>query len=190
MINKTLAILAGGKSSRMNYNNKAMLMYKEKTFIEHIMESGKGFNETIIISNHKEIYENLPIKIFNDIYLGNGPLSGIHSALKHSRNNKVLCVACDMPLITEKILNDIANVEEDYEILVPEINGRLQPLCSIYSKSLISKIEKLLMKKENKLQNFIMGTNYKVLDDKYNQELNEKYFSNINTPEEYILLNR
>ena len=25
MINKTLAILAGGKSSRMNYNNKALI---------------------------------------------------------------------------------------------------------------------------------------------------------------------
>lgn len=34
MINKTLAILAGGKSSRMNYNNKALLLFKEKTFIE------------------------------------------------------------------------------------------------------------------------------------------------------------
>ena len=33
MINKTLAILAGGKSSRMNYNNKALLTYKEKRFI-------------------------------------------------------------------------------------------------------------------------------------------------------------
>ena len=28
MINKTLAILAGGKSSRMNYNNKLQLLIK------------------------------------------------------------------------------------------------------------------------------------------------------------------
>ena len=27
MINKTLAILVGGQSSRMNYNNKALLKY-------------------------------------------------------------------------------------------------------------------------------------------------------------------
>ena len=38
-INKTLAIMAGGKSSRMNYNNKALLSYKEKTFIENIIEA-------------------------------------------------------------------------------------------------------------------------------------------------------
>ena len=37
MINKTLAILAGGKSTRMNNNNKALLLYKEKKFIDHII---------------------------------------------------------------------------------------------------------------------------------------------------------
>ena len=54
MINKTLAILAGGKSSRMNYNNKALLTYKEKRFIEHIIEAGKDYKEVIIISNNLE----------------------------------------------------------------------------------------------------------------------------------------
>ena len=52
MINKTLAILAGGKSSRMNYNNKALLKYKEKKFIEYIIDAGKDFKEIIIISNN------------------------------------------------------------------------------------------------------------------------------------------
>ena len=51
MINKTLAILAGGKSSRMNYNNKALLNYKERKFIEHIIDAGKGYKEIIIIAN-------------------------------------------------------------------------------------------------------------------------------------------
>ena len=46
-INKTLAILAGGKSSRMNYNNKALLSYKEKTFIEHIIEAGENFKKVV-----------------------------------------------------------------------------------------------------------------------------------------------
>ena len=47
-INKTLAIMAGGKSSRMNYNNKALLSYKEKTFIENIIEAGKNFKKLLL----------------------------------------------------------------------------------------------------------------------------------------------
>ena len=185
MINKTLAILAGGKSSRMNYNNKALLLFKEKTFIENIIDAGKDFDEIIIISNKKEDYRKFNLKIFGDIYLGNGPLSGIHSALKNAKNDKVLCIACDMPLITKDILNIIGNLDEEYEVLVPKINEKLQPLCSIYSKELIPKIEESLIKNENKLQKFIMSTKYKVLEDKTYEELNNRYFSNINTINEY-----
>jgi len=185
MIKKTLAILAGGKSSRMNYNDKALLTYKEKNFIEHIINSGKDFGEIIVISNNKYLYNVLPVKVFNDIYLGKGPLSGIHSALKNAKYDKVLCIACDMPLITENTLNLIGSITEEYEVLVPKVKGKLQPLCSVYSKNLIPKVEKALINNQNKLQKFIMSTNYKVVEDKNHKELDEKYFLNINTTEEY-----
>ena len=54
-INKTLAIMAGGKSSRMNYNNKALLSYKEKTFIENIIEAGKNFKKVVIVANNVQL---------------------------------------------------------------------------------------------------------------------------------------
>lgn len=185
MINKTLAILAGGKSSRMNYNNKALLLFKEKTFIESIIYEGKDFDEVIIISNNKEDYTQFGLKVFNDIYLGNGPLSGIHSALKNSRNEKVFCIACDMPLITKDILKFISDINEEYEVLVPKINEKLQPLCAIYSKGLIPRVEEALINNENKLKKFIMSTKYKVLEDKKYKVLSEKEFSNINTINAY-----
>lgn len=185
MINKTLAILAGGKSSRMNYNNKALLLFKEKTFIESIIYEGKDFNEVIIISNNKEDYTQFDLKIFNDIYLGHGPLAGIHSALKNARNDKVLCIACDMPLITKDILKFISDINEEYEVLAPKINEKLQPLCAIYSKELIFRIEEALINNENKLKKFIMSTKYKVLEDKKYKVLSEREFSNINTINEY-----
>lgn len=185
MINKTLAILAGGKSSRMNYNNKALLLFKEKTFIENIIDAGEDFDEIIIISNKKEDYRQFNLEIFSDIHIGNGPLCGIHSALKNAKNDKVLCIACDMPLITKDTLNFIGNSKEEYEVLVPKINERLQPLCSIYSKKLIPKIEEALIKNENKLQKFIMSTKFEVLEDKIYDELKGRDFSNINTINEY-----
>lgn len=184
MIKKTLAILAGGKSSRMNYNNKALLLYKEKTFIENIINAGKDFDEIIIIANKEDDYKNLNLKIYGDIFIGNGPLAGIHSALKNSRNNKVLCIACDMPLVSSKTLSLIGSIEDEHEVLVPRIDDKLQPMCAIYSKSLIPRIEKALVNGENKLQRFIISTNYKVLEN----ELPKIDFSNINTKKEYELL--
>ena len=65
-INKTLAIMAGGKSSRMNYNNKALLSYKEKTFIENIIEAGKNFKKVVIVANNKEIYRDFNVDVISD----------------------------------------------------------------------------------------------------------------------------
>lgn len=185
MINKTLAILAGGKSSRMDYNNKAFLSFKEKTFIEHIINAGKNFKEVIIVANDKEIYERFNLRVIEDIYKGNGPLSGIHSALKNSSTDCVLCVACDMPLVSSELLDFLGNYNEDYDILVPKYKDRLQPLCSIYSKNIIGKIEESLIRNENKLQRFIMSSNYKVIEELDNRKFEEEDFLNVNTPIEF-----
>ncbi|MBC5628993.1 molybdenum cofactor guanylyltransferase [Clostridium sp. NSJ-6] len=185
MINKTLAILAGGKSSRMNYNNKAFLSFKEKTFIEHIINAGKSFKEIIIVANDKEVYERFNLRVVEDIYKGNGPLAGIHSALKSSNTDYVLCVACDMPLVSSELLDFLGNYNEDYEILVPKYKERLQPLCSIYSKNIIGKIEESLIRNENKLQRFIMSSNYKVIEELDNRKFEEEDFLNVNTPIEF-----
>ena len=185
MINKTLAILAGGKSSRMNYNNKALLTYNEKRFIEHIIEAGKDYKEVIIISNNLEEYKGFNLRIVEDIYKGNGPLSGIHSALINSTTDKVLCIACDMPLITKETLNIIGSYQEEYDVLVPKVSERLQPLCGVYSKNIISKIEEAIKENNNKLQLLIRTLNLKVIEGDINSKFIEQDFLNINTEKEY-----
>ena len=185
MINKTLAILAGGKSSRMNYNNKALLTYKEKRFIEHIIEAGKDYKEIIIISNNLAEYRGFNLRVVEDIYKGNGPLSGIHSALINSTTDKVLCIACDMPLITKETLNIIGSYQEEYDVLVPKVSERLQPLCGVYSKNIISKIEEAIKENNNKLQLLIRSFDLKVIEGDNKSKFIERDFSNINTEKEY-----
>lgn len=185
MINKTLAILAGGKSSRMNYNNKALLRYKEKKFIEHIIDAGKDYKEIIIISNNTEEYKGFNLRVVEDIYKGNGPLSGIHSALSNSNTDKILCIACDMPLITKEILNILGNYNEDYDVLVPKVGDRLQPLCAIYSKNILPNIEGAIIKNNNKLQLLIKSQNYKIIEGNEESKFIEKDFLNVNTEKDY-----
>lgn len=185
MINKTLAILAGGKSSRMNYNNKALLTYKEETFIEHIIKAGSSFKEVIIIANDKIQYEGFNLRIVEDIYKGNGPLSGIHTALKNSNTDYVLCVACDMPLIDKEVLEFMGTYIEDYDILIPKYKEKLQPLCCIYSKGIEKEIEESLIKNENKLQQLIIRLNYRIIEGLDDRKFNERDFVNVNTPTNY-----
>ncbi|MEG2291453.1 MAG: molybdenum cofactor guanylyltransferase [Clostridium sp.] len=184
MINKTLAILAGGKSSRMNYNNKALLSYKERTFIEHIIEAGSDYKEIIIVANDRKPYEQFGLRVVEDIYKGSGPLSGIHSALKNSTTDYVLCVACDMPLTSKEILSFMGNYENNYEVLIPKCGSFIQPLCCIYSKSIENKIEESINKNKNKMQMFIRSLDYKIIEGLDNRQFEDRDFLNINTPKD------
>ena len=184
-MNKTLAILAGGKSSRMNYNNKALLPFKEKTFIEHIIEAGENFKEVIIVANDKELYERFNLRVVEDVYKGNGPLSGIHAALKNATTEYVLCIACDMPLVSSEVLDYLGSYNETYDVLVPKYKDRLQPLCSIYNKSIVDQIEESLINNENKLQKLITSLNYKVVEGLEHRDFKEEDFLNVNTTGEF-----
>ena len=125
------------------------------------------------------------MRVVEDIYKGNGPLSGIHSALINSTTDKVLCIACDMPLITKDILNIIGNYDREYEVLVPSVNERLQPLCGIYSKNIIPKLEEAIKENNNKLQLLIRSFDLKVIEGDNKSKFIERDFSNINTEKEY-----
>ena len=109
----------------------------------------------------------------------------IHSALINSSTDKVLCVACDMPLITKDTLNIIGNHSEEYDVLVPKVNEKMQPLCSIYSKKIVTKLEEAIRKNNNKLQLLIKSLNFKVIEGDCKNKFIERDFSNINTEKEY-----
>ena len=185
MIDKPLDILAGGKSTRMNNNNKALLLYKEKKFIDHIIAAGKDYKEIIIVANDKSPYKSLNLRVVEDIHCGNGPLSGIHSALVNSSTDKVLCVACDMPFINRETLKVLGAYDEAYEVLVPVVSDRMQPLCAVYSKKIINKLEEELLNNNNKLQLVIKKLDYKIINGNDENLFLEENFQNINTVKEY-----
>jgi molybdenum cofactor guanylyltransferase len=183
MIRKTLAIIAGGKSSRIG-KNKALLKYRNKTFIENIIEAGDSYDEILIVSNTDVKVENLNIRIVKDIFKEYGPMGGIHSALVNAKYEKVLCIACDMPLISKETLNRLGSEKEDYEVLVPVVDRYFEPLCAIYSKRIIDKLELSIKNNQTKLQDFIKTLDYKVANEKY-RIFKQDDFYNINTLSEY-----
>lgn len=185
MIEKTLAILAGGKSSRMNYQNKALLTYHNDTFIERLIHAGEDFKEVIIIANDPKPYQNLNVRVIADFYPGHGPLSGIQAALHAAKTSHVLCVACDMPLVRKEVLNYLGQYPTGYDVLLPFYEERLQPLCAIYSKGILSDIEVALRNEEYRLQAFIKQLNYQILINMNNQTFLPTDFMNVNTPTDF-----
>lgn len=152
----TTIILAGGKSSRMG-QDKGLLRYHKKPFIQHIMEEARPVSDEIMIVSDNTQYDVFCLKRISDIIKNTGPLGGIYSGLHHSTTDKNLVLSCDIPMINTEILEKLIHrsYECDAEIILTQADGKAMPLIALYRKSCVNKLKDLLLKGERKLQTAI-----------------------------------
>jgi len=183
----TLAILAGGKSSRLGGVSKALIEINGQPLIRCVYDSLAGlFSEVIVIYNDS-LHLPVEAKVYSDIYKETGPLGGIHSALKHATFRDVFIVSVDMPFASMYIANQIVarrskNPESD--IVVPKVGKYAEPLFGIYSKNVISQVEDILNGEDKFSVNLLLEKCLTFfLELPLNKEV-EKAFFNINTYED------
>ena len=183
IVRYSVGILAGGKSSRMG-KNKALLEFESNTFIGRTIREFDG-HEIIISSAGQKEYECLPAKIVHDENKDIGPIEGIRQVLKASSEDYVFICACDMPFITAKIADYIAQfISSDYDCYVITDEDRMHPLCAIYSKRILPVIEKLIANGDYKLRLILDGVRTKYISLE-NTVFEKKTVRNINTKDEY-----
>lgn len=74
----------------------------------------------------------------SDNYPGIGPLGGIEAALRYSRSRYLFVFGCDMPWLSEELIKEQVNelLRSPSEILAARTAGLLEPLHSVYSKTI------------------------------------------------------
>lgn len=150
MIDATAIILAGGRSLRMKFN-KAFAEIEKRKVIDIIIDKLKPvFSELVIISNQTELYKTYNLPLYQDIYPGLGPISGIHSGLVNATYDKAFAIGCDIPFIKIELVEYMFQRLDDYDSVVLDIDGYLQPTVAIYTKKCVPALEKCLQ--ENKLK--------------------------------------
>lgn len=196
---KSAVILAGGKSSRMEFD-KQFLIIKEKRLIYEIARNlEKHFDEIIIVSNKKEYYNDCKYKVVSDEIKDMGPLAGIAVGLKESTSKFVYIVACDMPNVDEnyikylrkKVEKDIIT-DKECDIYLSKVNGRIELFHGFYKKNLSNQISRYLLSSSRKsIISFIERTN-KTVNYVEDIEFLRKYFNygifvNLNTKKDLEL---
>lgn len=186
MMNKTAIILAGGQSRRMG-QNKAFLAYKEKSFIEEILDKFQGLDERIIVANTPSLYVFEGVKTIQDIYPNKGPLCGLYTGLKEMSGKRAVVVTVDTPLLTEALLSFLYNYESDADCIIPVVEGRWQSLCAVYNKSALNRIEEAVKADERKVRLVLDRLSVELItEETLTRYGNPKVlFSNVNTPEDY-----
>ena len=179
------AVLAGGKSSRMG-QNKVLMEYQNRRFLDRICDELRGFDEeTCISAAAPGEYEYLGLPVVCDENREIGPIEGIRQVLLHTSCDYVFVCAGDMPFITGDLVRYMAEfISSDYDCYCMVDEEHVHPLCAIYSKDVLPVIEELIRQGQYRLLQILrrVRTKYIRLES---SSFDKKQLRNINTREEY-----
>jgi len=178
-------VLAGGRSSRMG-RDKALLPYRGTTLIEYLAGEVRQAAGSVCLVGPPERYRVLPFPVLPDLYPDGGPAAGIHAALRATRADWNLIVACDMPALTAAFLAELLERAESAgrRGLVPLApSGRSQPLCAVYHRACLPALERGLEAGRRKLTDLIADLDLAVWP-----VAEARWFQNPNTPAEWAAI--
>jgi molybdopterin-guanine dinucleotide biosynthesis protein A len=112
-----------------------------------------------------------------------GPLGGIVSALEQSAYEWNLFLAVDMPFVPELKLRELVDrLAVGRQLLsVPQVDGRVHPLCGVYSREALPVLRGELEAGRYKVLDAIRASN----SYGYVEWLEPEWVRNLNTPEEF-----
>jgi molybdopterin-guanine dinucleotide biosynthesis protein A len=177
----TAVILAGGKSIRMG-RDKAGLEISGTTLLDRIFCALSGnFDEIILNTSAGSSLAVNGVRSVQDHYPNCGPLGGIYSGLDAASHDLVFIVACDIPDINIGLVRKLLSFSENYDIVIPSfVEGRSEPLYSIYRKSVLGPAAELLEGGKLRIAELFGKVRTKVLLVE-----NTGWYVNLNTPEDY-----
>ena len=131
----SIAILAGGESSRMG-RNKALETLGNKPVIAHVIDSLKPLSRNLfIVAGDVAAYERFGLPVCADQYGFRSSLVGVYSALAASRHEHCFTVACDMPFVEPDLVSLLLSLASGRDAVVPVSARGREPLHAVYSRS-------------------------------------------------------
>ncbi|MGP8320847.1 MAG: molybdenum cofactor guanylyltransferase [Methanosarcinaceae archaeon] len=192
---RSALILAGGRSRRMGFQEKALLYIGDRTIIEHVVDALEGVVDEIIISVRDAAQQEL-LKDYTqgrdvvlDKYQDAGPLSGILEGLKNATGDYVFVVACDMPYINTGVVELLFKRAEGHDTAIPIWeNDNLEPMHAVYRTCpMIVETEKAILRSDM----FVLAPVFRMpdlmfvdMEDIRKIDPGLKTFVNVNTPDD------
>lgn len=179
-------ILAGGKSRRMGVN-KALLTIGGQPLIRRVADVvAQVADELIVVADQPGLYAHLGVRVVGDLLPGRGALGGMYSGLRTARHFHCLVVACDMPFLNLNLLRYMVTCAPAWDVVIPCLDGWLEPLHALYSKACMGSIEKLLSEGNLKIIDLLPEVRVRYLEQEEIELFDRRYlcFTNVNTPAE------
>jgi molybdopterin-guanine dinucleotide biosynthesis protein A len=144
-------VLAGGRSARLG-GDKSSLHLGGGSLLQRIISRLAPLSSEVFVVLAQGSEETSPpgARTVTDIYPNKGPLGGIYSGLMSARDFHSIVVACDMPFLNTDLLRYMSELAHEFDVVIPAMGDKLEPLHAIYSRNCLEPIEGLL--KQSKLK--------------------------------------
>lgn len=166
--------------------DKSQLLIENQTFVERITTTLLTITDSVRLVGARD---NSQLPIVPDVYPQWGALGGLHAAVTACRRDWAIVVACDLPFVTSDLFRRLASLRENYDAVVPiQQDGRPQPLCAFYrSETCARRATELIEAGRRRPLDLLDSVNTRWINftELANLDQAERFFVNINTPDDY-----
>ena len=170
----------------MGGQDKGLLEWQGKPFIEHILQNIASVTQNIIINANRntEVYQQYghPV-ISDDTESYAGPLAGMLAALRSANTPYIMTVPCDAPSTAPAMIEQFCAThdQQQQKLYVAGTDDGLQSVYAMINTSLTDNLATYLAEGNRKTQSWLKDNNAVVIH--FDQQ--ETSFFNINTEDEY-----
>jgi molybdopterin-guanine dinucleotide biosynthesis protein A len=185
----TSVILAGGKSLRLG-QSKALQVIEGRSLIQWVIDRlARLSTEIIMVTAHGEAIpcsSAIRIRTVADLYPEKGPLVGIYSGLIASSSSRAIVVGCDTPFLSVDLLEYMTQIPSTFDVVVPRMKRKVEPLCAVYSKNCVAAILQLLEQNKRQIRRLFSMVKVKYVGEDEISSLDPEHLSffNINSQDD------
>ena len=186
----TGAILAGGRSRRLEGRNKAALKIGNDTVLDRqLARLRRVVDRIIIVAEDAVPFAWTGLQVVADLTPGDGALGALRTAIHAARSDRTLVMACDMPFVSEALLSYLVEAGRAADIAIPRTVRGYEPLCATYSRRCADEMARLIAERRFKLSEVALIPGL-IIREVGPDELgpfgpSDRLFFNINTPDDY-----
>ncbi len=148
-------MLVGGQSSRMGQPKAALDFGGMPLLTRIVIELKWWFDEIVIVAAPETAGQpriEIPgLTIVHDETAFAGPLDALRRGLNALEHDVAFACSCDLPLLNSDVAADLVGMLDDFDAVIPEVGGKLQPLHAVYRKHCANAIESLAASGEKRL---------------------------------------
>ena len=182
----TGVVQAGGKSTRMGGQPKALIQLGGRSIVERVVATlTPVVDDLLVVTNTPELYAFLRLPMVADVYPDHGSLGGIYSGLRAS-GEIAFTVACDMPFLHPDVVRLVVDRAGEGDVVIPRVGAQLETMHAAYGKACLPPIQERLRAGRFKIVGFFDEVRVVEIGEAEVARFRdpEIAFMNVNTPDE------